>query len=145
MKRRKRSLADFLTDLFGTTGFLCINIFFFAFWIFVNAGIVPYLVVFDPFPFNLLTTFVSLEAIFLSVIVLISQNRAAETESIREEMDFRVNVAAEQEITKILGMLERVERHLKMKTKGDKELTKMRRKLNIERIAEEVMRERLQR
>lgn len=136
-------IADALTNVFGTLGFFIVNALFFLVWIVLNTGLVPGVNIFDPFPFNLLTMFVSLEAIFLSVIVLISQNKAANVADIREEIDFRVNVYAEQEITKMLRMLEVVEKHLEIKTRRDRELNSMKHKLNIERIAAEVMNERL--
>jgi uncharacterized membrane protein len=70
-------VADFLTAHFGTVTFLTLNIVWFAFWIPANMGWIPGVPVFDPYPFSFLTTSVSLEAIFLAVIVLISQNREA--------------------------------------------------------------------
>ena len=142
-KRFDERVADGLTDFFGTVGFLIANLLFFLTWILANIGWIPGVLMFDPFPFNLLTMVVSLEAIFLSIIVLMSQNKASDRSDFREEIDFRVNVHAEQEVSKILRMLEVIERHLHMRTKTDKELTSMKRKLNIERIAKEVMNERM--
>jgi uncharacterized membrane protein len=57
-----------------------------------------------PYPFNLLTTAVSLEAIFLAISVLISQNRSARVDDIREELHLQINLIAEKEITKIMKM-----------------------------------------
>ena len=105
-------------------------------------GYVPSIPPFDPFPFNFLTMVVSLEAIFLSVVVLISQNKSSIIDDIREEIDFRVNVEAEKEITKVLHMLDGIQHHLKIKNGRDKELRDMKRALNIERIAEQVLKER---
>lgn len=135
-------LADFLTECFGTLGFLLCNGIIFTAWIVINLGMIEGLPVFDPFPFNLLTMVVSLEAIFLAVIVLISQNKAAHIDDIREEIDFRVNVQAEQEITKVLQLLGRIERKLKMKSGRDAELKAMQVDSKIERIVQEVMGER---
>lgn len=76
MKKRPFSvrLADYLTTYFGTLEFLSLNLIFFIIWIAINSGFVPGFTPFDPFPFILLTMTVSLETIFLTVIVLMSQN-----------------------------------------------------------------------
>lgn len=98
-------LADDLTGFFGSMGFLGLNILVFILWILVNTGYFPQIPVFDPFPFVLLITGVSLEAIFLTTIVLMSQNRSSLISSLREEMDMQVNLIAEREITKALKLL----------------------------------------
>lgn len=104
----KRSLADKFADnltvKFGSVAFLTLNATWFFVWISLNTGIVPGFTPFDPFPFGLLTMIVSLEAIFLAIIVLISQNRAAKIAELREEIDLQVNSIAESEITKIIEM-----------------------------------------
>lgn len=101
-------LAYQLTGFFGSVGFLAINIIVFAFWILANTGEIPGLKIFDPFPFNLLTMAVSLEAIFLTTVVLMSQNRQSLISSLREEMDIQVNLLAEREITKALKLLKKL-------------------------------------
>ena len=79
---------------------------------------------------------VSLEAIFLSVIVLISQNRTSKIADLRQELDFIVTLQAEEEITRILTMLDEVHDHLGLNPKDDKELTEMKRKIDINRLRE---------
>ncbi|HKX73576.1 MAG TPA: DUF1003 domain-containing protein [Candidatus Saccharimonadales bacterium] len=96
--------ADWLTDYFGTVGFLTMNAVWFMFWIVINMGWVPGVQPFDPFPFGLLTMVVSLEAIFLAIIVLISQNRAAKIADLREEIDLQINTMAEEEVTKMIQL-----------------------------------------
>lgn len=98
-------LADFLTSVFGSITFLTINALWFGIWVAINIGLFPDIAPFDPFPFGLLTMIVSLEAIFLAIIVLISQNRAAKIDEVREEVDLQVNSIAEAEITQIIKML----------------------------------------
>jgi uncharacterized membrane protein len=97
--------ADWLTNYFGTVTFLSLNAAWFTVWIVVNTGLVPGVAPFDPFPFGLLTMIVSLEAIFLAIIVLISQNRAERVADLREEIDLQINTIAEKEVTKIMRML----------------------------------------
>lgn len=98
-------IADRITTQLGSMKFLILNAVWFVVWVSVNIGLVPGVAPFDPFPFGLLTTIVSLEAIALSIIVLISQNRAAKVDVLREEIDLQVNMLAEEEITKIIKLL----------------------------------------
>jgi uncharacterized membrane protein len=104
-RTRGEKLADWMTGTFGSATFLTINILIFIFWILVNINAIPGIAPFDPFPFNLLTTVVSLEAIFLAIFVLISQNRTAKVDDLREEIHLQINLIAEKEITKIGQML----------------------------------------
>jgi uncharacterized membrane protein len=130
--------ADSLTQYFGRMWFLVANGIFFLAWVLINVGAVPMIPVFDPFPFFLLTTFVSLEAIMLAVTVLISENRAARVAELREEMDFQVNVQAEREITKILHIVDEIRAELKMKSRHDPELAAMKQMIDVDRLGEEI-------
>ncbi len=98
-------LADLLTAKFGTVTFLILNLIWFAVWIPINTGKIPGIEPFDPFPFGLLTMIVSLEAIALAIIVLISQNREARVSELREEVDLQINTIADSELTKIINLL----------------------------------------
>lgn len=131
-------LADQMTMMFGSMLFLTINALFFFAWMFVNSGKVGAFLVLDPFPFNLLTMIVSLEAIFLSIIVLMSQSRASRIAELREEIDFQVNVQAEREITKVLKMLDVIQHRMNVHHHNDKELKDMKRRLNLSTIADQV-------
>ncbi len=97
-------IADTLTARLGTMVFLIVNALFFITWIALHMGIFPYSAQFDPYPFNFLTFVVSLEAIFLAIIVLISQNRSAKIDEIREETALQINTIAEEEISKLLEL-----------------------------------------
>ena len=77
--------------------FVYLHAIWFGIWIVVNMGWLP-IQPFDPFPFGLLTMIVSLLAIFLSLFVLISQNRQTEREKVRNDIEYEVNVKAELEI-----------------------------------------------
>lgn len=90
-------IADWIAWFSGSMQFLIINGLWFAVWISIN--IFPLgLPQFDPFPFGLLTMIVSLEAIFLSCFVLISQNRQAAKDKIRADIEYDVNIKAELEV-----------------------------------------------
>lgn len=106
---KKRSISDKVADLmtasFGTVLFLILNMIFFTGWVLWNTGKIPGMTPIDPFPFGLLTMVVSLEAIFLAIIVLISQNREARVAELREEVELYINTYAENEITKAMYLL----------------------------------------
>lgn len=101
-RTRVDKFADLLTASFGTVFFFTLNAAFFSVWIMWNIGALPHVPVIDPFPFGLLTMVVSLEAIFLAIIVLISQNRGARIAELREEVELYINTYAESEITKLM-------------------------------------------
>lgn len=97
--------ADWLTSKLGSVVFLVANVSWFATWIVINTGMLPAIKPFDPFPFGLLTMIVSLEAIFLAIIVLISQNREARIGELREEIELRISTIAEAELTKLIQLV----------------------------------------
>lgn len=134
-------IADSLTSSFGTATFFFLNLLFFLTWILINSGFVSVVSVFDPYPFNFLTMVVSLEAIFLSIFVLISQNRASKIADLREEVDLHLNVQAEEEITRILIMLDQIHDKLGLNPEDDKELKKMKKHTNLRKIEREIMEE----
>jgi len=102
-------LSDFLTMLAGNIRFVYFNFLWFAIWIILNANIIPGIEPFDPFPYGLLTMIVSLEAIFLSLFVLISQNRQAAREKIRNDIEYDVNIKAEVEIRDLRDKIDQLQ------------------------------------
>ncbi len=132
-------IADWCTSFFGTSGFFILHIILFSSWILYNGDVIPGLIPVDPYPFNFLTTAVSLEAIFLSIVVLMSQNRAARIANIRDEVDLQINVQSEQEITKILEMLAIIEKRLHVVQKADPELLKMLQKVDMDELERRVV------
>jgi uncharacterized membrane protein len=110
-KSTQEKIADTLTRFSGSMLFVYVHAIWFGFWISFNLGLLggeP----FDPFPFSLLTLVVSLEAIFLSTFVLISQNHASRIADKRAELDLQINLLAEHEITQILTIVDAVADHL---------------------------------
>lgn len=134
-------LADFISDIFGTTQFLLINAAFFAVWIVLNINGLVLEKPFDPYPYGLLTMIVSLEAIFLSIIVLISQNRVSKIDDLREEVDLQVNVIAEREITKIMNMLNLLLEKHGIDLSDDQELKSMLQPVESEKLEETLEKE----
>lgn len=129
-------VADWMTASFGTVLFLAVNSAFFFLWLLINSGFVPGIAIVDPFPFGLLTTMVSLEAIFLAIVVLISQNRAERVAEIREEVDLQINMIAEEEITKVLNLLKLSLEKQGIKLSEDEELQYMLRPVSSSELAE---------
>jgi CRP/FNR family transcriptional regulator, cyclic AMP receptor protein len=90
-------IADFIAWFSGSNQFFIMNVVWFGVWIVVNTFHVG-VHHFDPYPFGLLTMIVSLEAIFLSIFVLISQNRQAAKDRVRSDIEYEINVKAELEV-----------------------------------------------
>ena len=108
-------LADWIAAFSGSISFLVANAVWFGIWIWLNESGTWR---FDPFPFGLLTMIVSLQAIFLSIFVLLAQNRHAAKDRVRDDIEYEINVKAELEIAHLHekveeireGVLERLER-----------------------------------
>ena len=100
-------VADWIAEFSGSLPFLFIHIGLFAVWILLNVKIFPF-GGFDPFPFGFLTLVVSLEAIILSVFVLLSQNRQVARDKVRGDIEYDVNLKAEMQIA---HMHEKVDIH----------------------------------
>lgn len=134
-------MADRITVALGSMTFLILNFAFFATWIILNVNLIPNLKPFDPFPFGFLTMSVSLEAIGLAIIVLISQNRAAKIGDLREEVDLTIDVKAEEEITKILTLVKALAEKNGIDVSEDLDLETMLAPTNLEEIQKDLERE----
>ncbi len=104
LRRRTRGerFSDAITNASGTFFFILAHVAWFAVWIGANTLTSRR---FDPYPFNLLTLIVSLEAIVLASFVLMTQNRMTRQADRRAHLDLQINLLAEQELTAILHML----------------------------------------
>jgi uncharacterized membrane protein len=117
--RSKRSLvacvSDLITSCAGNEWSVAAHAVWFASWILFNTGMLPVpWKPFDPFPFSLLTSIVSLEAIFLTLFVLASQNRMTQEADKRAHLDLQVDLLAEQEMTVVLRMLREICEHFNL-------------------------------
>ncbi|MER5900063.1 DUF1003 domain-containing protein [Streptomyces mirabilis] len=95
MRGTQDRIADAITTFAGTMQFVYIHAAWFTVWIAFNEGLFGHSAVWDPYPFGLLTMIVSLEAIFLSTFVMVSQNRQAMREKVRADLDFETNIRSE--------------------------------------------------
>jgi uncharacterized membrane protein len=93
--RTQDRVADKVTDFAGSLRFVYLHSIWFGVWVLLNVGLLGAALKFDPFPFGLLTMIVSLEAIFLSTFVMVSQNRQSARADLRARLDFETNLRAE--------------------------------------------------
>ena len=127
-------VADWTSELFGSNGFLIVNLTWFVVWCVWNSGAIPGLTPFDPFPFGLLTMVVSLEAILLSIFVLIAQNRAERGNELRAEVDLQVDLITESELTKVLEIVAKIAAKQGIDLSGDAELAEMLSPTNVDKL-----------
>lgn len=131
-------IADRLNDLASSPSFLLLHVAWFSFWIAWNTGSFG-LTPFDPYPFGFLTLVVSLEAIFLSIFVLMAQKREAAIAELREEMSLQVSLRLEQEVTKTLQLVAGLYTRMGHVMGEDPELREMLQPLDIASIERELM------
>ncbi|HEX2689228.1 MAG TPA: DUF1003 domain-containing protein [Kofleriaceae bacterium] len=127
-------IADWMSRAFGSNTFLVANLVWFAIWGLWNEHVFPGLDPFDPYPFGLLTMIVSLEAIILSIFVLIAQHRSERISELRAETDLQVNLITEQELTKLLSIVSRIAEKQGIDLSSDQELKKMLTPTNVEKL-----------
>lgn len=110
-RRLQERIADAITSFSGRMVFAYVHVIWFGTWIILNTGMFG-LQPFDPFPYGLLTMVVSLEAIFLSTFILISQNRQDKENDRRAELALQIGMLNEHEVTRILQMLDAIQEKL---------------------------------
>jgi uncharacterized membrane protein len=144
---RERSLgdriADSITSFSGRMIFAYVHIVWFGIWILLNTGWFTKwfgMNVFDPFPYGLLTMIVSLEAIFLATFVLISQNRLSEENERRANLDLQIGLLTEHELTRVLQMLDAIEKKMGILDRKDKELADLEMETRPEDVLAEIHR-----
>lgn len=132
-----QSVADWLNDLASSPRFFILHVIWFLIWIPWNVGMLG-LRPFDPYPFGLLTMVVSLEAIFLSIFVLMAQKRESAVAELREELALQVNLRMEEEVTKTLQLVAGLYTRLGHRVAEDPELADMMQPLDVASIEEEL-------
>jgi uncharacterized membrane protein len=130
-------LGDRLVPLLGNWGFALLHVGWFTAWICINRGLVPGVPIFDPYPFNFLTMSVSLEAIFITIAVLNTQNRMARQSDRRAQLDLQINLLAEQESTATLRLLQRIAERLGVPL-GDPTPAELAEQTRVEDLAEKL-------
>ncbi|MEP7001260.1 MAG: DUF1003 domain-containing protein [bacterium] len=131
-------VVDWLNDVAGSTAFLVGHAIGFAVWLLWNTGALG-LKPIDPYPFGLMTMIVSLEAIFLSIFVLMAQQREALVAELREELGLQVSLRVEQEVTKTLQLVAGLYTRLGHRVSDDPELTRMLQPLDVKAIERDLL------
>src|SRR5688572_9157283 len=115
-RSKAEQVSDWIACAAGSAPIVVVHVIWFVAWVIVNVGVVDRIQPFDPFPFPLLTLTVSLEAIFLALFVLASQNRLAHQADKRSHLDLQIDLLAEREMTAVLQLLQDIARHLDVQT-----------------------------
>ena len=129
-------VAGLITRFCGSVTFVWVHVAWFAFWITANSGLFGKPI--DPFPFNFLTLVVSLEAIFLSTFILISENRQGHLDERRSHLDLQINLLAEQENTKMLELLQAIAEKVGVPAGNDPGLAVLEQKTRPEKLLEQI-------
>ena len=129
-------IAGAIAKFCGSVSFVWAHVILFAAWLILN--IIPGIDHFDPFPFTFLTLIVSLEAIFLSTFILISQNLEMRLSERRNQLDLQINLLTEQENTKMLTILERIAERVGAKTDDDPSLQVLEQATQPEKLVDQI-------
>ncbi len=132
--------ADVVTRFAGSMLFVYLHAAIYGTWVMVNLGLVPGLPAFDK-SFVILATEASVEAIFLSTFVLISQNKMAAAADKRADLDLQINLLAEHELTKVAAMLAAVMEHLGIPAHHDQEMDEITQDIAPEAVLDELEKE----
>jgi uncharacterized membrane protein len=132
-------VSDGITSVAASGPSMLVHAAWFIVWIVVNLRVVPGLEPFDPFPFQLLTLIVSLEAIFLALFVLATQNRLGKQADLRANLDLQIDLLAEREMTAVLQLLTEIATHLNVPTTvTSDEIADLVKKTDIKTLTDEV-------
>jgi uncharacterized membrane protein len=133
-------IADAITRFAGSMWCIWTHAILFGAWIVVNVAPVPGVRRWDPFPFVMLAVITSVEAIFLSTFILITQNRMSKIAERRAEMDLQISLLTEHELTRVAQILESVAARLDAPRPPEHEMAEIRSDINPQRVAEEIER-----
>jgi len=135
-RTRSELVADAIAKFCGSVTFVWLNALFFLLWILINT--IPGIDHIDPFPFTFLTLVLSVEAIFLSTFILISQNLASRIAERRNHLDLQINLLSEQENTQMIALLEAIAEKVGADISNVTKVEVLREEMEPERIAEEI-------
>ena len=140
--RRARNIsdrvADTITAFAGSMWCVCVHALGFGGWIILNSGWLPGLKPWDPFPFVMLAMIASVEAIFLSTFILITQNRMQRSADQRAELDLQISLLVEHELTRAVQMIDEIARRLQVARPPEEELDDIKKDINPKNVAEEI-------
>jgi uncharacterized membrane protein len=134
---RQERLANAITAFTGSMRFVYLHLAIYGAWILANVGVVPGISKFDP-SFVILAMEASVEAIFLSTFVLISQNRTAAAANKRADLDLQINLLTEHELTKLTEFVAAIAAHLDVPPPSHPEIEEVKRDVAPEAVLDEL-------
>lgn len=149
LDRRKRDteevgfqdkLADIITRFAGSMIFVYLHLVIFGAWILINVGLLPIIKPFDP-SLVILAMEASVEAIFLSTFVLISQNRMAAADDKRADLNLQISLLHEHETTRLLALVAEMAQQMNIRTSLDAEIAELTRDVHPEKVMDKIERE----
>ncbi len=136
-KSRHEAIYEFVAGCIGTLNFVGLQLAAVLLWVALNAGLLPNLRPFDPFPFPVLNLIVALEAVLMTAFVLMKQNRMSKLADRRAHLGLQVNLMTERETTKVIAMLLEIGERLDIKHRVlDEESSQLSGSLIIQRLIE---------
>ncbi len=137
-----RTLGDFIGDSIGgvasNIAFVVVNLIFIVTWIAINSGYFLSREAFDPYPFGLLSLIITTESVLLFMLVLIKQNRMTRRAEQRAHFALQLTMLVEQELTKVLQMLEKVSGSMGVSTSTDSKTKALSEETHLETLAEKL-------
>ena len=130
-------LAQGATDLIGSVGSVYLHMLFVGLWIVANLGWIPSLKPWDP-TFVVLAMIASVEALFLAIFILITQNRMAGINDQQDDLNLQINLLAEHEITKILTIVSEMAGKLGVEKPDNDEISELQREVKPEAVLQEI-------
>jgi uncharacterized membrane protein len=138
-RSKAERISDWITSIAAGGPAMLLHVAWFTGWIAINTRFLPVAAPFDPFPFPLLTMMVSLEAIFLALFVLASQNRLAKQSDRRANLDLQIDLLVEREMTAVLQLLRDIAEHLQVsETVTPEQLSELAKKTDLKALTREV-------
>jgi uncharacterized membrane protein len=135
---RREAITDAIGGFVGTISFVLLQIVASAGWVILNAGKIPQITPFDPFPYPLLSSITSLEAVLMAAFVLMKQNRNGVIADRRDHLDLQVNLLTERQATQIIQMLDRLSTQLGVEQHHDADSRELGRHVAVEHLVEQV-------
>jgi uncharacterized membrane protein len=136
-KTFQERIADRITRFAGSMVFVYLHVVIFGLWIFINVGWIPFIPRFDP-SLVILAMEASVEAIFLSTFVLITQNRMAALADKRADLDLQVSLLAEHEITRLITLVRAIADRMNIEASHDPELSELSCDVQPERVLDKI-------
>ena len=136
-RSRQERIADRVTRFTGSMKFVYIHLLLFGLWILINLGWLPGVPRFDP-SFVVLAMVASVEAIFLSTFVLITQNRMAALADKRADLDLQVSLLAEHEVTRLITLVTAMAERMGLELARDPELAELSQDVAPEKVMEKM-------